>query len=115
MKIIQKIYRPGIDGPVFTKPVPRTDHGSREEVEREGYSIRIINRGEQLSYIDATLGEVVAEIFIPSAWIDADSIKLWDGERPVTGEQRAVILERIARFWPTRCDTPLRVIHGAQP
>ncbi len=110
-KITEMTYDPAALG----KPTPRRDHGSREAVERDGYSIEIIGRGEQLSYIDATLGEVVAEIFIPGGWIDADSIKLWDRERPVTDEQRALILERIAQFWPTLSKTSLRVIHGAQP
>lgn len=109
-KITEMTYDPAALG----QRVPRRDHGSRETVERDGYSIQIINRGEQLSYIDAALGGVVAEIFIPDNWIDADSIKLWDDERPVTDDQRALILSRVARFWPKSSDQPLRIIHGAQ-
>jgi len=111
---MKKISR-GFYDPALARRTPLRDHGSRDAVERDGYSIQIINRGEQLSYIDAALGEVVAEIFIPDNWIDADSIKLWDGARPVTQEQRAVILERVARFWPRTSDQPLQVIHGARP
>ncbi len=109
-KITEMTYDPAALG----KRVPRRDHGSREAVERDGYAIQIVNRGEQLSYIDAALGEVVAEIFIPDNWIDADSIKRWDDERPVTDDQRTLILERVARFWPKTSDQPLRVIHGAR-
>jgi hypothetical protein len=110
-KITQGFYDPAL----FGKRTPLRDHGSREAVERDGYSVRVINRGEQLSYIDAVLGEVVAEIFIPNNWIDADSIKLWDDERPVTPDERAVILERVANHWQDKNNHPLRVIHGAQP
>ena len=112
---MKKVTRGVYDPVILGKNVPRRDHGSREEVERDGYSVRVINRGEQLSYIDAELGEVVAEIFIPTAWIDADSIRLWDNERAVTDEQRAVILARVADYWQRKNGNTLRVIHGAQP
>ncbi len=111
-----KVTRGVCDPAMFSKRVPRRDHGSRADVERDGFSIRIINRGEQLSYIDAALGEVVAEIFIPTHWIDADSLELWDFEpaRPITDDQRALILDRIVRWWAERNQAVLQVIHGKQ-
>ena len=116
VKITTQVYRPGVDGPAFTRPEPRRDHGSRADVEREGFSARVINRGEQLSYIDASLGEVIAEVSIPSSWIDADTLDVWDFDsaRPITVEEREQVLERIARFWLGYTGAVLRVIHGRQ-
>jgi len=115
VKITTMVYRPGIDGPALTPPVPRRDHGSRDDVERIGHSIRVINRGEQLSYIDARLGEVIAEILIHGNWIDADTLDMWDFDpaRPIDEAQRAEILAHVARYWLDYNHATLRVIHGS--
>lgn len=111
-----KTTRGFCDPTMFSKPVPRRDHGSRADVERDGFSVRIINRGEQLSYIDAQLGEVIAEIFIPTNWIDAESLDVWDVDpaRPIGDAQRAQILERIGAWWLARNHVTLNVIRKSE-
>ena len=101
---------------VFSKRVPRRDHGSRADVERDGFSVQVINRGEQLSYIDAERGEVIAEISIPTDWIDAESLDVWDFDaaRPITDAQRAQILERVVAWWQARNQRALRVIRKSE-
>jgi len=113
-----KITRATCDAATFAPRTPRRDHGSRADVERAGYSVQIVNRGEQLSYIDAHLGEVVAEVSIPANWIDAESLDRWDFDvaRPISDAQRAQILERVGAWWQGDCGMPLRVIRkSGQP
>lgn len=109
---MKKITKTTYDPAAFAPRIPRRDHGSRVDVERDGFSVQIINRGEQLSYIDAVHGEVVAEISIPANWIDAESLDVWDFDaaRRITDAQRSQILERIVAWWQASNQRTLRVI-----
>lgn len=115
-KLVQKIYRPGIDGPALAEAAPRTAHAPGPGTETTAdYSIRIVDRGEQLSYIDTARGEVVVEISIPGNWIDADSIRQWDRARAVDDADKPLILERIVNFWKRPTGIEPRVIHAGRP
>lgn len=65
------------------------------------WEIRIILRGEQLLYRDQR-GAVVVEISLPGRWISEQSIDKWDGERPVSMQERCQIIERIKTYFRER-------------
>ena len=95
--------------------VRRTPHGAAFDGRGGDYAIQFVYRGEQLSYVDMR-GEIVCEAFIPDPWIDGDSLRRWDGVRPVTPDERELVLARVVAWWRERnpASPPMKVIWSSR-
>lgn len=111
-RIFTKIFDPRWKA--FQKRVKALEKADGPYVEKnteEGYTIFIINRGEQLFYKDRN-GAVIVEISLSGQWMDADSIKAWDGCFKMTKKQKSLAINRICRFFAKYCGFTVEVMSG---
>lgn len=85
-----------------------TDTAYRTEEEGNRYGLKILNRGEELFFQqneDALICEISASLLL----INPTTIKEWDNGKKISEEERAVLLEKILRFYKEAYKDELRV------